>query len=100
SPSLTPTTVQSIQPGTQPTATTQQIAQQDTSAPPVATIVPPASSTPSASPTNTPVPPTALPVQAQCQVIANTLNLRSGPDTVYEPPIRALRQGTILNPLA
>jgi hypothetical protein len=35
----------------------------------------------------------------RCTVAANDLNLRSGPGTVYEPPLKSLSQGTLLKPL-
>jgi len=44
--------------------------------------------------------PTATPVPATCTVVANALNLRSGPDTIFEPPLRALPLGTVLIPQA
>ena len=36
----------------------------------------------------------------QCLVSSNTLNLRSGPGTVYEPPLAELSRGTQVKPLS
>jgi hypothetical protein len=36
----------------------------------------------------------------RCTVMSQDLNLRSGPGTVYEPPVASLSQGTELQPLA
>jgi uncharacterized protein YraI len=36
----------------------------------------------------------------RCTVVSEGLNLRSGPGTVYEPPVTSLSQGTELQPLA
>lgn len=45
-------------------------------------------------------PPTDIPTPATCTVVANDLNLRSGPDVIFEPPIRVLSTGTVLVPQA
>jgi hypothetical protein len=45
-------------------------------------------------------PPTDTPASAICTVVTNGLNLRSGPDPSFEPPIRALPQDTVLVPQA
>ncbi len=38
--------------------------------------------------------------EALCKVLTDDLNLRTGPGTVYEPPVRKLASGTQLIPLA
>jgi hypothetical protein len=44
--------------------------------------------------------PTEAPASSPlCTVVTNRLNLRSGPGTVYEPPLKSLTQGTLLKPL-
>jgi hypothetical protein len=43
--------------------------------------------------------PTEAPTSPQCTVATNGLKLRSGPGTVYEPPLKSLSQGTLLKPL-
>ncbi len=49
---------------------------------------------PAETPTNTPTP------QPGCTVETNALNLRAGPDLVFDPPITTLAGGTNLVPLA
>ena len=70
--------------------------------------------TAAAQPSNTPVPselsptatdtaavPTGTPTEiANCLVVSNFLNLRSGPGVVYDPPIKTLSNGTVLLPFA
>ena len=64
-----------------------------------ATDVPPAGAA-AAPPSDTPVPPPAPAAQPTCVVQLNGLNVRSGPGTVFAPPVAALPAGTALNPLA
>ena len=70
--------------------------------------------TAAAQPSNNPVPselsptatdtaavPTGTPTEiANCLVVSNFLNLRSGPGVVYDPPIKTLSNGTVLFPFA
>jgi len=76
---------------------------------PTATQAPQATDTP--LPTSSPTPeqstgdtienpPTETPVPATCTVVANALNLRRGPDVIFEPPLRALPLNTVLVPQA
>ncbi len=43
---------------------------------------------------------TPTPSAATCTVVSSTLNVRSGPDTVYTPPIGSLRQGVVVRMVA
>lgn len=63
-------------------------------APATATVPPPATPAGAAQPTATPVP------VARCTVVANGLNLRPGPGTVFQPPLAALPAGAELSPIA
>lgn len=71
----------------------------------VVTATPPAeeeaaTATPGAPlPTATPRPPVATGTTAQCTVLVFSLNLRSGPGISYDPPLGALPNGTLLQPL-
>ena len=70
-----------------------------TQAPPTATHTPlPAPASPTATTAPQVVAATATPVPI-CTVRAGLLNLRSGPGTVFEPPLTTLPQGTQLEPL-
>jgi hypothetical protein len=60
----------------------------------------PSPTAPAAGDTLTSAQPTEIPISPPlCTVVTNGLNLRSGPGTVYEPPLESLSQGTLLKPL-
>ncbi len=90
---MTPTPVPAVAdtPAATPTATASTAADTPTATPTVTSPVP----------TNTPLPPTATTTsEPRCTVQTAALNLRSGPGTVYDPPVASLPQGTELEPLA
>lgn len=65
----------------------------------------PETATPSLTPSATATPThtathTATPVPARCTVLAQALNMRYGPGTVYAPPIVSWSQGTEFQPLS
>jgi hypothetical protein len=56
---------------------------------------------PTATPSDTPEGPTETPTEVpSCLVVANALNLRSGPGLPYDPPLQTLSSGTVLLPFA
>jgi hypothetical protein len=55
-------------------------------------VVPEETTEPTQPPTDTPTP------RPGCTVVSNGLNLRTGPDTSYQPPITQLPNGTALTP--
>ncbi|MDK1046317.1 MAG: SH3 domain-containing protein [Anaerolineales bacterium] len=97
-----------------PTSTASALTLEDIEAAVAFTMMVEGALTAAAQPSNTPVPselsptatdtaavPTGTPTEiANCLVVSNFLNLRSGPGVVYDPPIKTLSNGTVLLPFA
>jgi len=52
------------------------------------------------APEATPAPASSIVAPVQCRVLVDSLSLRAGPGTVYDPPIRQLSRDMLLTPLA
>lgn len=99
-------TVDAAVAATQAARSVEPVARVDVTATPGVAIVTEPIASPTAplteppSPTATQAPDTPTPFAPRCEVISAGLNLRPGPGTIYDPPLRGLARGAVLTPVS